>query len=304
MTRKQSAKKSKSSRASLGKAHARLAKPRQRTARGKRRKSNALVPTPPERTPRRVMVIVHGGGDIPENYHEGLVNGVQAQHSKPFDFISAYYSDVITNRERSIAPRVESPAEAKFKADFEKQLRETHARTQSDNQARGIVTTSFLGIDNAITDTIKEVVVYLFDQSAASQIQDRVVAALDQAAQDFDEIVLVTHSLGTVVAFDALKQFAHRYKIAFWFTLGCPLGKLIMTRLRASDLGEIARAHVSCWYNVYDTNDIVAGVIGSFLPAPDLHIHDIFVEVAPAMPSAHDYFANPATHAILAEALK
>lgn len=286
MVGKKSAKKNKNSRVVSGKARASLGR--------------ALVVKPP----RRVMVIVHGGGDIGENYYEGLVQGVQTQLGKPFDFIPAYYSDVITQREKSVAPHVASLAETRFRAEFEKQLRESYARSQADNQARGIATTGFLGIDAAILDTVKEVVVYLFDQDAAKEVQDRVVAALDQAATDFDEIVLVTHSLGTVVSFDALKQFAHRYKIAWWFTLGCPLGKLVKMRVRSSDLGEITNGNIARWHNLYDTNDIVADVIGSFLHTPDFRIHDIFVEVAPTMPGAHDYFLNPETHAILADALK
>lgn len=270
-----------------------------RVVRGKARASLGIA-----QPPRRGMVIVHGGGDIAEGYHEGLVAGVRAQLGKPFAFIPAYYSDVITQRAKSIAPRVVSPDEAKFRAAFEKQLREAHARTQADNQARGIATASFLGIDGAIFDTIKEVVVYLFDPDPAQKIQARVIAALDQAAAEFDEIVLVAHSLGTVVAFDALKQFAPRYKIAAWFTLGCPLGKLVKTRVRTSDLGAIPAGPIARWHNLYDTNDIVADVIGSFLHTPAFRIHDIFVEVAPTMPGAHDYFLNPETHAILADALK
>ncbi len=292
-------KKTKKSKANLGKGKAVVAKPNKKPA----IKPKPLVPEPPERTPRRVMVIVHGGGDIPENYFEGLVRGVKTQLGKPFDFLPAYYSDVITQHQFSIAA-VESPEVAQLKAAYEKQLRDSHARAQAENQARGIVTTSFFGLDVAMQDTIKEVVVYLTNANAAQAVRDRLVATLDQAAQDFDEIILASHSLGTVVSFDVLKQAAHRYNIAYWFTMGCPLGKLIRIRSRDSGLGEISAQHIARWHNLFDTNDFVADAISTYLFADDFHVHDIFVEVAPSMPGAHDYFENPATHRMLAEVLK
>lgn len=253
--------------------------------------------------PRKVMLVIHGGGDIPENYFEPLVTGVKAKLGRDFDFISGYYSDIITEGVTSLVAPVESPEVRKFKADYEKLLRESHTRAQADNQARGIVTTSFLGIDPALADTIDEVVQYVFNRTAASRIQARVKKSFDQAKK-FDEIVIVSHSLGTVVAFDVLKQFANQYNVTQWFTMGCPLVKLLKARIRPSDVGQISEMHIARWYNLYDTNDFVSDVIGAFFNVPGLYIHDIFVDNAPAMPGAHDYFPQPGIQAMIADALR
>ena len=257
--------------------------------------------------PRKAMVIVHGGADIPENYYENVVSAVKKRLGKSFKFISAYYSDVVTGRTGRIAAMAavaESPEVARFKAEYEKQLRDAHAKNQAEKRALG--TAAFLDsfIDKALTDTVNEVVQYLFNKSVTSEVQARLIEALDQATQKNVEIVLVSHSLGTVVSFDVLKQFADRYKIAYWFTLGCPLLKLVKLRCREAALGEINDSRVARWHNVYDTNDFVADAIGASFHAPDCRIHDIFVEVANAMPAAHDYFNNAETDDVLAEAMR
>ncbi len=285
--------------------------PKQKTnVKAKTTRRRTLAPTarraradPPPPAPRRGMVIVHGGGDIAPDYYLGLVQGVQAQLGKPFEFIAAYYSDVITEHMPGIAATVDSPAVEKFKAEYEKQLRETHTRNRQDHPGSAGAT-GFLGIDAALGDTVNEVVRYIFDGDAAAQVQIRLKKAFDQAMQDYDEIVLVTHSLGTVATYDVLRQFAAQYKIAIWFTLGCPLGKLVKLRFRPASLGAIALPNVARWHNVYDTNDFVADVIGAYFHASDFRVHDIFVEVANAMPDAHDYFKNPETQALLADALR
>jgi hypothetical protein len=266
--------------------------------------SKAAKKPPAPKPPRRVMVLVHGGGDIPEDYYESLVSAINAQLSKPLAFISAYYSDVMTKPAMGIAAAVESPEVAKFKAAYEKQLRLAHTRTQEDFPARGMTAAGFLGIDAALADTIKEVAGYLFDANATTQVRERLIRALDQAAHDFDEIVLVSHSLGTIVSFDVLKQFAHRYKIAQWYTLGSPIGKLIKLGVRDGAPGEIATPQVARWHNVYDTNDFVAGTISPFCFSDACHVHDIFMEIAATMPAAHDYFNNAEVQAMLAGAMK
>lgn len=258
---------------------------------------------PKTQTPRRGMVIVHGGGDIQPDYFQNLTQGVQTHLGKPLDFIAAYYSDVITQPVPGIAAAVESPEIEKFKAEYAKRMRETHARNQQDHPG-DVGAAGFLGIDAALADTVNEVVQYIFNGDAAAQIQTRLKKTLDQAAAEFDDMVLVTHSLGTVVAYDVLRQFAPRYKIAYWFTLGCPLAKLVKMRFRPASLGAIAAPHIARWHNVYDTNDFVADVIGAYFHAADFRVHDLFVQVASTMPAAHDYFTNPETQAILADALR
>jgi hypothetical protein len=54
----------------------------------------------------------------------------------------------------------------------------------------------------SLADTVNDVVQYFYNPSMRSAIQSRLHDRLAEAAAAFDHTVLVSHSLGTVIAFD------------------------------------------------------------------------------------------------------
>ncbi|AZQ32080.1 hypothetical protein EJ357_47890 [Streptomyces cyaneochromogenes] len=84
-------------------------------------------------------------------------------------------------------------------------------------------------------------------------IRSRVLEGLDPTRP----LVVVSHSLGTVVAYEAL----HEYEgpVALWVTLGSPLalGGVVLQRLvpRPPSCPE----GVGAWHNFWDRNDVVVG---------------------------------------------
>lgn len=86
-----------------------------------------------------------------------------------------------------------------------------------------------------------------------SAIRSRVLEGLDPARP----LVVLSHSLGTVVAYEAL----HDYEgpVALWVTLGSPLalGGVVLQRLvpRPPSCPE----GVGAWHNFWDRNDVVVG---------------------------------------------
>jgi pimeloyl-ACP methyl ester carboxylesterase len=146
-----------------------------------------------------------------------------------------------------------------------------------------------------------DVFLYLYNPSIARQIRDQLAAGLAQA-KEFDEIILVSHSLGTVVAFDVLLQNPEFIpKISYWFTLGCPIHKVM--RLRPLALpSPLPHAQIRNWFNIYDSADIVAGALGPSVDISGCFVHDIFVKIANGMPQAHDYFGNAASRSLIARA--
>ena len=158
------------------------------------------------------------------------------------------------------------------------------------------------GLDLALV--ISEVFKYLANSTVLSAIQSRLKKKLDQAALEYDEIVLVSHSLGTVVAFDVLHDCADQYaKVTHWFTLGCPLVKVMRIGQR-QDLGKINYGTVKHWFNIYDSTDIVANAIGPSFCRPGFLLHDIFVDIARQALPSHDYFTNPQTLEYIAAAMR
>ncbi|GHK04499.1 PGAP1-like alpha/beta domain-containing protein [Streptomyces sp. NPDC003753] len=93
-------------------------------------------------------------------------------------------------------------------------------------------------------------------------VRARAVAAV-AARIEADTTVLVGHSLGSVVAYEALCAHPH-WPVRTLVTLGSPLGmpKLVFDRLRPSP--EAGRGHwpegLESWANVCDRHDVVASV--------------------------------------------
>jgi hypothetical protein len=201
---------------------------------------------------------------------------------------------------------VDSPAVAKFKQDLMDEMQRSHDAFLESRGESG-VTISALEAENVgsirlVQIIVKEVSDYLFAPNIAAQIQQRLIAGLDQAEQTFDEIVLASLSLGSVVSFDALKLNADRYNISSWFTTGSPLAMLQRLGARPSDLGAIQPANVARWLNLYDTNDIIASAIGPQFPG--YRLYDVYVSVGDDPIRAHDYFNNGETIDMLADAMR
>ncbi len=153
-----------------------------------------------------------------------------------------------------------------------------------------------------IASTIEDVYRYLYDNAFANQVRQKFIAGL-RYAQQYPEIVLVSHSLGTVIAFDVLNEWTEPTpKISHWFTLGCPLTKVL--RLRPGTPNELKNPNVTHWFNVYDSTDLVAGALGPEFKKPGYAIHDIYVDIADDPVGSHDYFHNPTTLNLIAAVLR
>jgi hypothetical protein len=115
----------------------------------------------------------------------------------------------------------------------------------------------FAGIaERAMIGDLKQVHAYLHDEAIRENAQRRIS---DHVANDTR--ILIGHSLGTVIAYEAL--CAHpKWPIRTFITLGSPLGirNLIFDHLRPSP-SEVAAAWPECiqqWFNIADSGDVVA----------------------------------------------
>ena len=116
-----------------------------------------------------------------------------------------------------------------------------------------------------VNTTFRQVSSYLVNQPVRDEIQRRVAALIDD-----DTKVLLGHSLGSVIAYEA----AHRLDrpLPLLMTLGSPLGlrSVIYDRVLPQPPGFPPR--VQRWVNIADRNDLVAA-------EPDLR--PMFGELAP-----------------------
>jgi hypothetical protein len=116
-------------------------------------------------------------------------------------------------------------------------------------------TSFFSGIaENLLIFNLKQVKVYLHDESIRSKIKACVKALVSE-----DTKVLIGHSLGSIVSYEVLFEIPHRPGLLV--TLGSPLGipNLIFDCLQPSPVNGIGRwPGVTRWINVSDVHDLVA----------------------------------------------
>jgi hypothetical protein len=100
-----------------------------------------------------------------------------------------------------------------------------------------------------ISAQLRDVAIYL--TSGRTEILDTV----RRSVPDDGPLVLVSHSLGTVVARDLLHDADIRERTRLWVTTGSPLGLEAVQR----NLLDPGRQHPQMdWVTAYDVNDVVA----------------------------------------------
>lgn len=76
------------------------------------------------------------------------------------------------------------------------------------------------------------------------------------------KIMLLAHSMGSIIAYDLLTQPDHEFNIDTFVTMGSPLGQPTLTAKFGSQNPVIIKAKtpeaVERWYNLSDLNDIIA----------------------------------------------
>jgi pimeloyl-ACP methyl ester carboxylesterase len=111
--------------------------------------------------------------------------------------------------------------------------------------------------DWSIDTFTRDVWVYL----RYNKVQQPIHEIVDRDIPKDDPCIVVSHSLGTVVAYNVLLEREERDNVRAWITLGSPLGIEAIYRRLPTRVPPIARKSplgVGSWYNARDPEDIVA----------------------------------------------
>jgi hypothetical protein len=119
---------------------------------------------------------------------------------------------------------------------------------------------------SALKVTLADVHRYLDDRGGvAGRIRSRLVAELEAAWADGDRVLLMGHSLGSVIAYDSLWQLARekrvRGRVELFMTLGSPIAtRFIRQRLLGGDRRGAERFpdNIDRWLNVSARGEMVA----------------------------------------------
>ncbi|MGI9395731.1 MAG: hypothetical protein ACR2OY_13870 [Boseongicola sp.] len=176
---------------------------------------------------------------------------------------------------------------------------------------------------------------YLMRRSVGSAIRERLQDPLRRALKRADDICLVSHSMGCMVAYDVLWKFSRMSeyrelrdtgsKINRWVTLGCPLGeagvKANLCDAKEYDFQNGTDKHpkdiVGDWLNVAAVDDFIShdatmkndysamlkhGYVNSIT---DISIYNCFTFKGTSNPhKLYGYLANPKCAATIADWIK
>lgn len=114
------------------------------------------------------------------------------------------------------------------------------------------------------------------------ELRKRLLKELNDAAAKSGKVVLVSHSMGTMVAYDVLRNCAECPPVEVLFTLGSPLGITeVQDELIAegADAVDFPAAKLKRWINIYDPLDPVCGadpkIANDFKPVKGKKIVDL-----------------------------
>jgi len=276
---------------------------------------------------------------------ERIKSLINSPDAKQFDRLEVLYAAVLNSPDWQTARTAQS-ARAQFASDmFIKTIVQENMATQtaklpieqllgnlfggnSLNAIGAEIRAAFLSADNALdalakkitgssldewrdtilkNPTVEDVCFYLDNAGFRNDVKATLIAKLKEA-QQYEDVILVSHSLGTVVAFDVLNEWTDpQLHISTWFTMGCPLKKILALdkalNLQPNRPNQLNNSRVSRWFNVYNSLDFVANPLSPTFYANG--VCDIFVQ--PKVPNnldpivAHDYYANDNALKLIAE---
>jgi hypothetical protein len=262
----------------------------------------------------KVLVFVHGAGKQGRDYAVDPLAAVTLLLGAEPPCVPVYYGDIgnvgSPAGAESISDAAMPPGAAEpntvtqFKMAFVQEVQSNFTALRAGGDTVSTTTVPWQSLADLIATEAEQIAGYLFNPEVYRKIQVRMIDGLNSAAQMGDSTVIASHSLGTLVAFDALRAEGEHYHISTFFTLGCSLAKLRRLGVRSAHLGAITYVNVSQWLNFYDTTDLIADPLGPAFPLPGYRLRDVYVNIAAAPLPSHDYFPNSEVLAEIARAMQ
>jgi PGAP1-like protein len=245
----------------------------------------------------KIIIAIHGLGNKPPHsllekwWHDALIEGLNKIEASPKDFTFklVYWADILyehvldpdisDNKNPYFLDEPYRPSDGKttphtegLKTRFlkyaEKQLDKIFLKPDMTLNYEGVT-------DSIIHNYFRELEIYFQgDATEDSQpnnyqsrnaIRERLIKTL--AEHKDDDILLIAHSMGTIVAYEVLQDFAEEFSINTFVTIGSPLGlPVVVSRIYADQNRHLPQEKKLCapdnirhyWYNLSDTEDMVA----------------------------------------------
>lgn len=137
----------------------------------------------------------------------------------------------------------------------------------------GLLTGGFLNL-LGITVATEDLGAYLTSHRIGSEIRGRLDAILRRALGAEDDVCLITHSMGCMVAYDVMWKYAHmseyaefrsrQRQVTKWITIGNPLGETGVRRNlldgRYDEEEKYPSHQIKAWTNIFAEDDFISHV--------------------------------------------
>jgi hypothetical protein len=153
--------------------------------------------------------------------------------------------------------------------------------------------------DPAVKSTVSETARYFHNHDGiGARVRELVKAPLRQWLAAGERVLLIGHSMGSVIAYDSLAELTHERlpgKIDLFLTLGSPLGmRFVQARLLGQDRRGAERypGNIRRWINIAAQGDLAAldnTLHDDFAPMPKL---DLIESITDVNGGIFNYFRN------------
>jgi hypothetical protein len=224
----------------------------------------------------RVLVTVHGIGNHPPGYSNSWWQALSPHVGATFDPSDlgrgrqeVLWSDLV-NRSRSL--------QRSLPAEEVNALRQSILDVIDDRQSHDAARSGRLDqlpVARGGAIAIDDFLVYMLDDGMRRRILERFTRVVGPLLAAGTRIDLISHSWGTVVAYEGLRELEKRGltgRVANWFTAGSALSIApVQGRLRQENRPANGRrapypALVDAWINLDAKGDLVGGPLGSRFP--------------------------------------
>lgn len=262
------------------------------------------------------IAFVHGiGGPVPTATWTTPLNATLASARMPTldldldpslgPLINVEYLSVLQSGSSRFEPAGtwERPEPAEQEANWGRYLaRKEHIRSLIEHTRKEGSHLPFAQFPTAMTDQLPQALPivrrYLTDADARQAVWDGVLAQLPSSGR----IVLVAHSLGSIVMLDLLTRLPPDLHVSLLLTIGSPIGigafRDHLTAMRKA--ADFPADRIDVWVNAYDPDDIVTagrGAAASFAAALDAPVETGLSHGISA------YMSQPVVGAVIATAI-
>lgn len=200
-------------------------------------------------------------------------------------------------------PHPANARERKFLQEFERKMKAqlTPPSPPALALAPAVTEAAQLEIASWLPGPVKEAIIkkaameayyFLFDKEyerkdggrfkVRQELRNRLIDDLKKASAKAEKIVLVTHSMGTMVAYDVLRNCPECPQVDTLFTVGSPLGvQEVQDELVAQGRKQVdfPAAKLHRWINIYDPQDPVCGAdprfVNDYEPVDGKSVEDV-----------------------------